>query len=61
VPSGLAPDACAMIVVAFSDMNHRPGHIPVYETLLGAISDRRPDVAINISNIKGGGLVLITY
>ncbi len=50
-----------MIVVAFSDMNHRPGHIPVYETLLGAISDRRPDVAINISNIKGGGLVLITY
>ena len=55
VSSAPPQDTRAVTVVAFGDMPYRPIDFEAYEALLDTISERRPDVTINVGDIKGGG------
>lgn len=55
VSSAPPQDIRAVTVVAFGDMPYRPVDFEAYEALLDTIGERRPDVIINVGDIKGGG------
>lgn len=54
-PTAASAGARAVTVVAFGDMPYRAVDFPAYEALLDAIGAQRPDITINVGDIKGGG------